>query len=342
MAKDKLRLDSLNRYLYVVNNPVNYVDPSGLIFDNFFKKVKEVVVNVVKGAKDVAVGVYSGVVKTGAEIVYDVGRLLTYVGATVEYPFTGNNIIDRAQNSSLYKGINEWSEDSENFVNDIAMKAVDDKKLYEYGEFGGKAIVFVAGTAKFIKGAKAAYSAGKAFVLGKSVFTIGSGMSVSSGGVATIETAVEIPSISVETAIAAAKAKVLVESGVGLAAMSNSITGGNGTNECGETSDISSNNGNNSTTVREELLNKIKNQKLKNVVNEIYRPNAKVGDGGLAAAIREELSTGELVGGKSHIQKGIERLKNLENIINKQGLDSSDLKIAQELYDDLKSALGGN
>ncbi len=30
MAKGKLRVDSLNRYLYVVNNPVNFVDPSGL------------------------------------------------------------------------------------------------------------------------------------------------------------------------------------------------------------------------------------------------------------------------------------------------------------------------
>ncbi len=30
LAKDKLRVDSLNRYLYVANNPVNFVDPSGL------------------------------------------------------------------------------------------------------------------------------------------------------------------------------------------------------------------------------------------------------------------------------------------------------------------------
>ncbi len=30
MAKDKLRVDSLNRYLYVMNNPVNFVDLSGL------------------------------------------------------------------------------------------------------------------------------------------------------------------------------------------------------------------------------------------------------------------------------------------------------------------------
>ncbi len=33
MAKDKLRVDSLNRYLYVVNNSVNLVDPNG-IFSN--------------------------------------------------------------------------------------------------------------------------------------------------------------------------------------------------------------------------------------------------------------------------------------------------------------------
>ena len=56
-------------------------------------------------------------------------------------------------------------------------------------------------------------------------------------------------------------------------------------------------------------------------------------------AIRHELETGELVGGKSHITKGIERVKNLENIIAKQNLDSDDLKIATELLEDLKKAL---
>lgn len=49
----------------------------------------------------------------------------------------------------------------------------------------------------------------------------------------------------------------------------------------------------------------------------MYRPKAKTGDGGLSDAIRHELKTGELVGGKSHIQKGMERLKNLENILKK-------------------------
>lgn len=92
---------------------------------------------------------------------------------------------------------------------------------------------------------------------------------------------------------------------------------------------------------RSELLAKAQNQKLKNSINEIYRPGAKTGDGGLADAIRHEIKTGEKVGGKSHIQKGLERLKNLENILNKQQIDNSDKSIIQGLIDDLKNALGG-
>ncbi|MBC2345646.1 hypothetical protein HBP72_04755 [Listeria welshimeri] len=45
-------------------------------------------------------------------------------------------------------------------------------------------------------------------------------------------------------------------------------------------------------SVRDELLNKVENEKLKNVINEIYRKGASVGDGGLADAVRHELATG--------------------------------------------------
>ena len=92
---------------------------------------------------------------------------------------------------------------------------------------------------------------------------------------------------------------------------------------------------------REELLNRSTNQKLKNAINEMYRPNAKTGDGGLGDAIRYELKTKKLVGGKSHIKKGIERIKNLENILKKQTLNSTDKTIIKELIKDLKNALGG-
>ena len=92
---------------------------------------------------------------------------------------------------------------------------------------------------------------------------------------------------------------------------------------------------------REELLSTAKNEKLKNTIREMYRPGAKEGDGGLADAIRYEIKTGLPVGGKSHIRKGIERLKNLENILKKQILDPVDKSIIRELIKNLKDALEG-
>lgn len=90
-----------------------------------------------------------------------------------------------------------------------------------------------------------------------------------------------------------------------------------------------------------KLLNKVSNPKLKNTIKEMYRPGAKVGDGGLADAIRYEIKTGKLVGGKSHIQKGTERLRNLERISGREALTNQERKIIENLIKDLKQALGG-
>lgn len=95
------------------------------------------------------------------------------------------------------------------------------------------------------------------------------------------------------------------------------------------------------SSVREELLGQVENSKLKNAVNEIYRPGATIGDGGLADAVRHGLSTGEFVGGKSHVKKAMERVTNLENIIKEQELSGGNLEIANKLLNDLKNALGG-
>ena len=95
------------------------------------------------------------------------------------------------------------------------------------------------------------------------------------------------------------------------------------------------------STKREQLLDSVQNDKLRNAVNEIYRPGASIGDGGLADAVRHELITGEMVGGKSHITKAQERIANLENIITKQNLSQADSDIAQSLLRDLKGSLGG-
>lgn len=96
-----------------------------------------------------------------------------------------------------------------------------------------------------------------------------------------------------------------------------------------------------SKVTREVLLENVSNQKLKNAIDQIYRSGASVGDGGLADAIKHELATGQLVGGKSHIQKGIERAKNLENILVKENLSQADRGIAEKLLSDLKDALKG-
>ncbi|NDI36669.1 hypothetical protein [Chengkuizengella sediminis] len=92
---------------------------------------------------------------------------------------------------------------------------------------------------------------------------------------------------------------------------------------------------------RDELLNTVGNQKLRNAIDQMYRPGAKIGDGGLADVIRHELKTGELLSPKGHFQKGFERISNLKNIINKENLSPSDLKLAQDLLDDLQKALEG-
>lgn len=94
------------------------------------------------------------------------------------------------------------------------------------------------------------------------------------------------------------------------------------------------------SNMRERLLPMVTNPKLKNAVDQMYRPNATIGDGGLADAIRHEKETGELVGGRSHVQKGKERLKNLENILSKENLNAQDENIIKKLIDDLKEALG--
>jgi RHS repeat-associated protein len=83
---------------------------------------------------------------------------------------------------------------------------------------------------------------------------------------------------------------------------------------------------------RDYLLSQVENQKLRNTVDQLYRPGAQVGDGGTADIIRAE-ETGE------HIDKGIERFTNLEKIMMRENLNPTDRGIAEDLYQDLMDAL---
>jgi hypothetical protein len=90
----------------------------------------------------------------------------------------------------------------------------------------------------------------------------------------------------------------------------------------------------------------------RNIIEQMYRGRWANGQwissdkypGGLAGAIRRQLSKGELVGGVDHLQKGLDRLKQLKVIlirgkIGTEVLEASDMNTARALHDDLLSAL---
>lgn len=91
---------------------------------------------------------------------------------------------------------------------------------------------------------------------------------------------------------------------------------------------------------RETLLAQATTPEVERIVDELYREGADVGDGGTADAIREQLQSGELVGGRDHIRKGQERLRQIEKILERNP-NHPDRDLLERLRDDLKDALGG-
>lgn len=95
-----------------------------------------------------------------------------------------------------------------------------------------------------------------------------------------------------------------------------------------------------SKNTRIQLLEEATTNEAKGIINELYRRNATIGNGGTADAIREQLRSGNLVGGKDHIRKGRERLCQIEKILAKNPRHP-DRVLLGKLRDDLKDALGG-
>lgn len=93
-------------------------------------------------------------------------------------------------------------------------------------------------------------------------------------------------------------------------------------------------------SVKESLLARATQNDSKNLVKELYRSGSKIGDGGTADALRHELKTGELVGGKSHKIKAQERVRQIENILKKNP-NHPDKDLLNQLKDDLEKALRG-
>lgn len=90
-----------------------------------------------------------------------------------------------------------------------------------------------------------------------------------------------------------------------------------------------------------KLQNSVHNIKLRNLIGELYRNGATVGDGSAMAAASEQVKTGVLIKDRDHIKKIEERIKNINNIMKSQNLDSNDIKYAKKLLKDMERSLKG-
>ncbi len=92
---------------------------------------------------------------------------------------------------------------------------------------------------------------------------------------------------------------------------------------------------------RKHLLDSVADQKLRNRIDALYRPNAKVGSGSTADAILHELRTGELLSPKRHFQKGIEMRNGLMKDLKSGRLNDADSAMARRTLKYLQNALSG-
>jgi hypothetical protein len=90
-----------------------------------------------------------------------------------------------------------------------------------------------------------------------------------------------------------------------------------------------------SGSTRERLLSAVQNGDLRKIVNELYRPGAKVGDGGTASILTKEFYEGS----STHLQKAQDRVKQLNDLAKSGKLGLNDLDILDALRDDLENAI---
>lgn len=83
--------------------------------------------------------------------------------------------------------------------------------------------------------------------------------------------------------------------------------------------------------------------KLSRLMDEMWRDNAKIGNGSTAAAVRHELATGKPVGGVFHTQKAQDMIRALEKWLrNNPEATPGDRAAAENVIKDLRDALAGN
>ncbi|OAH23786.1 hypothetical protein AX289_25185 [Methylorubrum populi] len=81
--------------------------------------------------------------------------------------------------------------------------------------------------------------------------------------------------------------------------------------------------------------------KLGNIVRDLFRDNARIGNGTTADAVRHELETGLRVGGKTHSEKARLAIDSLTRRLLDPGVSQADKSVAKTLVQDLTNALRG-
>ncbi len=89
------------------------------------------------------------------------------------------------------------------------------------------------------------------------------------------------------------------------------------------------------------LLDNATDQTLRNRIHMLYRPKARIGNGGTADAVRYELQTGQLLSPKGHFEKAILERDGLLRDLASGRLNETDTRIARQLLSDLQHALQG-
>lgn len=91
------------------------------------------------------------------------------------------------------------------------------------------------------------------------------------------------------------------------------------------------------------MLSSVENPKLRNIVENLYRPGAKIGSGSSMDAFRLEQLTGGTVSGKTHSKKLLDYRKGLQNVWDdRANLSTGDRQITKQLLGDIQNALSGH
>lgn len=86
----------------------------------------------------------------------------------------------------------------------------------------------------------------------------------------------------------------------------------------------------------------VKDAQLQNLMDDLYRQNAKIGSGSTADAVRHELKAGSTVGGKTHSQKAKDYSQALIKWLDKNpNASAKDRAAAEYILKDMQNALKG-